>query len=250
MTVQDLILANSPEVAFQGSTLGRAAGVHRWVMGALAASAVDPEYDAKVHSMSPQEIWDEVLSVRRCGFHCGGMSIFFQKCLALFGIDSILVGCGPDGATHVTVAVPADGKFYVFDPMFGLTYRESGTRAALDLESVLTGSVYEANCIKPYPVVLTPAANVAMRKQRWADREVTAIWEDTPNQFGLVAAHIVSFARPYRLMIERDSLAALGIAEDAEIVSELIAKRVRSYTGPSKIEEFGAMLARAGVPVG
>lgn len=250
MTVRDLILATSPEAGLQGSPLGRAAGVLRWVGGALAGSAVDPEIDRRVHGMTAQEIWDEVLSVRRAGFHCGGMSIFFQKCLALFGVDGLLIGCGPDGATHVTVAVPDCGKFYIFDPMFGLTHRAPGTRDYLDLEAVLTGAPFEPNVMKPFPLVLTPVANVAHRKQRWAERNVTAIWETEPNEYGLAGAHIVSFDKPFRLMLEREALSALGIAEDAEIVSALIGKRVRSFTGPSMTDEFGSMLARVGVPVG
>jgi hypothetical protein len=52
----------------------------------------------------------------------------------LFGIDAFTINYGIPGTyvTHVTVVVPVDGRFYLLDPSFALTFWMQGRPAPID----------------------------------------------------------------------------------------------------------------------
>jgi hypothetical protein len=199
-------------------------------------------------TLSAWQMVNDVFAPRAYGVMCGGMSVFFRRVLDLFGVSSLLLQCGfEDGVNHTTVLVPADGKFYLCDPMFSGTYRPAGEWSYLDLGAVLSGQPFVFRIHRAAPTILKRPEEVEPTKRRWRTRNVVASWEQSPNAFGWVAAHVSSYDFQYRLVALPEDLAALGIAPQDDLISELIRRRVFSVAGdPADVAACLSMLVASG----
>ena len=74
---------------------------------------------------------------------CGGMAMFYDHLLKMFGYDSFTIDFGDqrDGLTHVTVVVPfwhgTEWKHPILDPTFNTTLHDRATGCQLDVFELL-----------------------------------------------------------------------------------------------------------------
>ena len=145
-TIDDLrkrILNEVPEVT-TATGLDKAIALMKW-----AANEADYTPDPKLippdfESWPPEKMVYDFFDLDRGGVSCGGYSVFLRHVLRMFGIDAFTVNYGIPGSflTHVTVIVPNNGKFYVIDPSFGVTFMREGHMLEVDeaIKLLRTGS--------------------------------------------------------------------------------------------------------------
>jgi hypothetical protein len=95
-----------------------------------------------LNRMAPEEIFN-LFSLNLAGVYCGGSSLFLNKILTLFGIDSFAVDFGDvnDLLTHTTVIVAKHSgnrwNYYIFDPTFNVTFHNPANGQFLTFDEIL-----------------------------------------------------------------------------------------------------------------
>lgn len=244
----EAIVAQEPMLALPASPLAKADALLRWASGVIAWSNEPPAGIGDFAALSAGEMVSRVFKPRAGGVVCGGMAQFYRKLLALFDVPSLQLQCGfADGINHVTVLVPQGRRFHLFDPLFAGTYRPADAWGFLDLGAVLTGTPFVFRCHRAAPAILRRSEDVAATQARWRSRNVEAVWAQEPNAHGWVVAWVTSIDYQHRLVALPEDLAVLGIAREADLLSELIRRRVFSVAGePADVAACTAMLADAG----
>lgn len=243
------IVAQEPVTGLAAGPLATADALLRWVSGVVAWSNAQLDGIPDFAALSACEMVERVFAPRAGGVACGGMSAFYRRLLDLFDVRSVQLQCGFEaGVSHVTVLVPAEGRWYLFDPLFAGTYRPAGGWSFLDFEAVLAGAPFVFRCHRIAPAILRRPDEVTATKARWAARNVEACWEANPNAHGWVVAHVTAVDAQHRLVALREDIDALGIAPTDDLLSALVRRRVFNVTGtPDDVSDCTAMLARAGV---
>ena len=92
--------------------------------------------------MTPEEIFN-LLNLNLAAVYCGGSSLFFNKVLTLFGINSLTVDFGDlnHSLTHTTVMVTKRSRnrwnYYIFDPTFNVTFHNADNGNFLTISEIL-----------------------------------------------------------------------------------------------------------------
>ncbi len=145
--LKELILAETPELAalLESDRLEAARVLLDWAANRVDQAdlpSINRETTPRLKALSAARIYYEWFEPDRGGVFCGGMSVFYDKVLRLFGYRSFTINYGllADDLTHVTVLV-AQGRgeqlrFYLLDPTFNLTFRDEAG-AILPLSEVL-----------------------------------------------------------------------------------------------------------------
>ncbi|MCH7499856.1 MAG: hypothetical protein IH886_07575 [Nitrospinae bacterium] len=95
-----------------------------------------------LNRMTPEEIYN-LFNLNLAAVYCGGSSLFLNKVLALFGINSFTLDFGDvnDFLTHTTVVVAnrssGHWKYYIFDPTFNFTFQNSNSGYFLTFSELL-----------------------------------------------------------------------------------------------------------------
>ena len=116
-----------------------------WTANATPFALSKEFHDDKTENfnrMAPEEIHN-LFSLNLAAVYCGGSSLYLNKVLALFDIDSLTVDFGDanDRITHTTVMVNRVSgnhwKHYIFDPTFNVTFHNSTNSQFLSLNEIL-----------------------------------------------------------------------------------------------------------------
>jgi hypothetical protein len=246
--LRDAIVTQEPVLGLPAGPLAQADALLRWASGVMTWSNAPIVGVADFAALSAGEMVDRVFGPRAGGVACGGMGVFYRRLLDLFGVPSVLLQCGfEDSINHVTVLVPADGRWFLFDPMFAGTYRPADAWGFLDLGAVLGGRPFVFRSHRAAPAMLRRPEDVAATKARWAARNVTACWTSEPNAHGWIVAWVTSVDYQHRLVALPEDLAALGIAPQDDLLSALVRRRVFALSGATDdVAACAAMLRQAG----
>ncbi len=249
--LKDRILAEIPEL--EGAEplksaellLGWAARTADW---ALDRGTVVPGFE----SMTVSEMVFDVFDRDRGGVYCGGQSSFYMKLLHLFGVDAFTVDFGIRGSslTHVSVIVPWQGRNYLFDPTFRITFVGDKDYKALEdvLESQRSGRAEAIRLME-----LSVAGRSLMGKwdpSKWDPRgycrdleflgsdDIRCIWGDA----SFFDFYLASWSKEIR---------SAGLPADASLLPELMGRGVLSI-GPGihsdSNQSFRNALIGLGIP--
>lgn len=135
-TVGDLrqrIIAEAPEV-LTTSGIDRALVLLKWAANISDYTPNPRLIPGDFESWPLEKMVYGFFDLDRGGVACGGSSVFFHKLLQLFDIDSLTVNYGVKGgyATHVTVVVQHEGRYYIVDPTFAITLVDGGRMVPVD----------------------------------------------------------------------------------------------------------------------
>ncbi len=101
-----------------------------WTANVIPIALSKPFHDKtdNLNRMAPEEIYN-LFNLNLAAVYCGGSSLFLNKVLALFGINSFTLDFGDisNFLTHTTVVVTKHSgdhwKYYIFDPTFNFTFQ-------------------------------------------------------------------------------------------------------------------------------
>lgn len=101
-----------------------------WTANITPIALSKPFFDKteNFNRMAPEEIYN-LFNLNIAGVYCGGASLFLNKILTLFEIDSFTLDFGDINnlLTHTTVVVAKHSgdhwKYYIFDPTFNVTFQ-------------------------------------------------------------------------------------------------------------------------------
>lgn len=157
------------------------------------------------------------------GIICGGAAVYYSNVLHEFGIDAFTIDIGPkrDPLTHVTVVIPFDGKFLLYDPTFAMHYEQDGRD--IDMFSILTD--YRAG----HSLAASRSYSIASRKVLFKneDREAcgTNIWQS--NGWKICRLGSTDFLQRYfRAKAMAGKLSRHGIAPDHFALIALLDKGI------------------------
>ena len=145
-TAEDLrkrIINEVPEVTTT-TGLERAILLMEWASNVADYTPNPTLIPADFESWSVEKMVYDFFDLDRGGISCGGYSVFLWRVLQMFGINAFTVNYGIPGSsvTHVTVIVPHNGKFYMLDPSFDVTFMREGRMldVAEAIKTLRTGS--------------------------------------------------------------------------------------------------------------
>ena len=101
-------------------------------------SRIATETNQFVGTASAAELYYEQFLPNKGAVFCGGMAVFYDRVLKIFGYDSFTINFGDlrDDLNHVATNVPiwdsATWKHYLFDPTFNTTFHDRGSGCQLD----------------------------------------------------------------------------------------------------------------------
>lgn len=135
-TAEDLrerILYEAPEV---GTTTGldKAIALMKWAANIADYTSIPKLIPGDFESWSAEKAVYDFFDKDVGGVSCGGHAVFLQRILHMFDVDAFTINYGVPGSyvTHVSVVVPHEGRFYLFDPSFALTFGMHGRAAPID----------------------------------------------------------------------------------------------------------------------
>jgi hypothetical protein len=243
------ILACEPVLTLSVSPAEKADVLLRWASGVICWSNSPFAGSAEVGALGAGAMVERIFAPRAGGVQCGDMCRFYCRLLGLFDVHCVMAQCGFEtGLNHVTVFVVDGDAFYLFDPMFSGTYRSADASDYCAFGDVLAGEACEFRCHRVAPTILRRPADVAATRARWAVRNVVANWTAEPNAHGWMIADVTQVDFQHRLVALPEEIAALGIAPEDDLISELIRRRVFNLVGGADdAAACAAMLGRAGV---
>ena len=208
------------------------------VVFALDQSLVDQTTIA-VANEPPSQAYVEYFKSSRGGVSCGGIAVFFQKVLALFGVPSFTIGIGWNGTllTHVTTIV-VDGRgaarrYYIFDPTFAGTYVAGGTYVdALDL---LRGAQARFETDPMSRRVLVPRPQIDAFLQENAEARSRAVCDKDSALPGTIECRGFVDNMAFNALAMGPLLRQRGIRSTDDFITTLMRHAVTAY-GPSDID--------------
>lgn len=143
--LRSLILDEVPELQ-QAKGLDRAELLLGWAANTSDIARDQETLRRDTESMLPHQVYSKVFAADAGGVFCGGASTYYRSILHLFQIDAFTINFGTlqDNLTHVSVVVPYEGKYYLFDPTFGAVFRRGEEFVSIQqlLEGDLNGVVF------------------------------------------------------------------------------------------------------------
>lgn len=115
-----------------------------WTANVTPIALSKPFFDKteNLNRMAPEEIYN-LFNLKTAGVYCGGASLFLNKILTLFEIDSFTLDFGDSNKlmTHTTVVVAKRSsnhwKFYIFDPTFNVTFQNPNNGYFITFSEIL-----------------------------------------------------------------------------------------------------------------
>jgi hypothetical protein len=108
----------------------------------IALSKTFLDKTENLNRMAPEEIYN-LFNLNLAAVYCSGASLFLNKILALFDIDSFTLDFGETNnfLTHTTVVVAkrygSNWKYYIFDPTFNITFQNPNSGYYLTFSELL-----------------------------------------------------------------------------------------------------------------
>lgn len=201
----------------------------------------------------------EIFAKDKGGVFCGGLAVFFNKLLHLYGYDSFVVDFGDPrgGLTHLTtvVALPdetGERRFYIFDPWLNATFRRGAGREHYPLFAIV-----DAQRKGGLSDLFVDARSLAERDWHFPLEPTASLWHECEVLKNRMDDFKVCKVPSFTVASFLDGVAASWEAVDVppriEGLFTLFQRRIFSASYPSEPASLQAFLDKArarGIPVG
>ena len=201
----------------------------------------------------------EIFAEDRGGVFCGGLAIFFNKVLHLFGFDSFVVDFGESrgSLTHLTTIVTqrdwfGGRKFFIFDPWLNATFRQKDGKSYYPVFEIIDALreardprlIVEARSLenRDWHIPITPT------RKLWHQCEVLKEEADDFKVCKVPSFDVSSFLKGVAT-----SWKSVGISPRIEGLFELFQRRIFGTAYPSEqasLEAFLDDVRERGIPIG
>jgi hypothetical protein len=226
-----------------------------WTANVTPFALSKPFHDKteNINRMSAQEIYN-LFNMKQSGVYCGGASLFLNKVLTLFEVDSFILDFGDNRnlMTHTTVVIASRSseywKYYIFDPTFNITFQNPNNDYFITFSEIL-----ELPLTNIKNKITTNQQSLHKRKFIGAKEDAklcTTIEEITPSYISCKISNY-TLRRFFHLM--NPTYVKNGYSKNLPGFFQLLHNRVFSVGGVSKTESkdrFIEILKTHKIPLG